>query len=98
MLLLSEVSLGAPYERLRAEYEADSSRQKAGKQSTWGKGRSAPDPSGNSQLPGSAGVLVPMGKQSATDVKDTTLMYDEFIVYDTSQVKQRFVLSVKFKY
>jgi len=98
VLLLSEVALGSQYERLRAEYEADDSRKKAGKQSTWGKGRTAPAPAGTVPLPGAPSVVVPKGKHAPTNVKDSSLMYDEFIVYDLAQIKQRFVLQVKFVY
>ena len=31
-------------------------------------------------------------------LKQSALLYDEFIVYSESQVKQKYVLTVKFKY
>ena len=39
-----------------------------------------------------------MGKSLQTGAKDSSLLYNEFIVYDTSQVRQRFVLQVKFNF
>jgi len=98
VLLLSEVALGEQYERLRSEYDAAKSCKQAGKQSTWGKGRTAPAPSGTVPLPGTPGVTVPKGKHAATNIPDTVLQYNEFIVYDLKQIKQRFVLQVKFIY
>ena len=98
VLLLSEVALGTPYEKLRAEYEADASCRRAGKGHTWGKGKTAPDPAGARTLPGDGGLKVPMGKGKPTDQDGSSLLYNEFIVYDTQQIKQKFVLRVKFKF
>jgi len=98
VLLLSEVALGSQYERLGAEYEAAASCCRAGKQSTWGKGKTAPDPSGTVPLPGSSNVSVPRGKHAPTGVNSGHLQYNEFIVYNLCQIKQRFVLQVKFCY
>ena len=98
VLLLSEVSLGTPYEKLRAEYEADASCRRAGKGHTWGKGKTAPDPAGARTLPGDGGLKVPMGKGKPTDQDGSSLLYNEFIVYDTQQIKQKYVLRVKFKF
>ena len=55
--------------------------------STKGCGKTAPDPAGNLTLPD--GVVVPAGKSADTGVtnpKGYTLLYDELIVYDISQV------------
>ena len=99
MLLLCDVALGKQYERLAAEYEADRSCRKAGAQSTWGKGKTHPDPAGNATLPGDPALTVPMGKGKDSGIGHrSTLLYDEFIVYDTAQVRQKYVLTVKFKY
>ena len=80
-MTLCEVSLGEQYERLAAEYEAAKSMRKAKKQSTWGKGRTAPDPSGTVELPGSPGVQVPMGKGVPSGIDGTSLLYNEYIAY-----------------
>jgi len=42
-----------------------------------------------------AGVKVPMGKGENSNVKGS-LVYNEFIVYDTAQIRQKYVLKVKF--
>ncbi len=39
-------------------------------------------------------VQIPLGKPVATNVKDTTLLYNEFIVYDVAQV----TLKIQFFY
>ena len=98
VISLSEVALGGTYDRLQAEYTAAESCKKAGKHATWGKGKTAPDPAGDTTLPGDAGLKVPMGQGKPTGVKDSSLLYNEFIVYDTKQIKQRFVLMVKFHF
>ena len=50
-------------------------------------------------LPGDPSLTVPMGKGKASGIGNkTTLLYDEFIVYDTAQVRQKYVLTVKFKF
>jgi len=97
ILLLSEVSLGGAYERLAAEYEAAPACRKAGKQHTWGKGKAAPKEDEAMTLPGDPGLKVPIGPVVPTGVA-SSLLYNEFIVYDISQIKQRFVLQVKFHY
>ena len=98
VLLLCDVALGQQYERLSSEYEADRSCRKAGADSTWGKGKTRPDPTGNTPLPGDSSLVVPMGKGATSGVKNSTLLYDEFIVYDTKQVRQKYVLTVKFNF
>ena len=91
------MSLGDAYERLATEYDAAASCRKAGKQHTWGKGKSAPKEDKAATLPGDAGLKVPLGKVVSTGVS-SSLLYNEFIVYDVKQVQQRFVLQVKFHY
>jgi poly [ADP-ribose] polymerase len=98
VLLLCDVALGKQYERLSSEYNADSACKKAKCHSTWGKGKTHPDPAGTRALPGDPTVSVPMGKGKPSGVASSSLLYDEFIVYDTSQIKQKYVLQVKFHY
>jgi poly [ADP-ribose] polymerase len=101
VMLLSEVALGQQYVRIAAEYEAEKSCRKAKADSTWGQGRTAPDPSEDTTLPGEPHVKVPLGKGAKNTVlgdQPTSLLYNEFIVYDTSQVRQRYVLQVKFDF
>lgn len=39
-----------------------------------------------------------MGVAKETGVKGSSLLYNEFIVYDVKQVRQRFALQVKFHF
>lgn len=45
------------------------------------------------------GVKVPLGKmiKNQTD-KNTSLLYNEYIVYNEEQIKLRYLLNVKFNY
>ena len=49
----------------------------------------------------SNGTLVPVGKSKDTGVKNPsgyTLNYNEFIVYDTKQIKMKYLVKVKFNF
>jgi len=101
VMLLSEVALGTQYVRTASEFEADKSCRKAKAHSTWGQGKTAPDPTADTTLPGEPAVKVPLGKgikNVALGDKASSLLYNEFIVYDIAQVRQRFVLQVKFHF
>mmetsp|Transcript_11103 Transcript_11103/g.21432 ORF Transcript_11103/g.21432 Transcript_11103/m.21432 type:complete len:680 (-) Transcript_11103:80-2119(-) len=97
LMLLCEVALGSHNELLRADYNADkavNSGKASGMLSTKGMGKHAPDPSGTVTLPG--GCKVPMGKGGPSGVNDSSLLYNEFIVYDTNQVLLKYLLEVEF--
>ena len=156
VLLLCEVALGDMYERTSAEYRADLSCQRAGCQSTWGIGRTHPDP--KATITTDDGVIIPTGKGCPnTKVANSSLLYsafhtpatvhhsgrltcvfvfvcvcvcvcvcvwvcgwvygcvgvgmwvcgyvgvrslvtDEYIVYDTAQIRMKYVLMVKFNH
>ena len=100
VLMMCEVALGAQYERLNPEYDADRRCKAANKHITWGVGSTRPDPKGAVELPGSAGLKVPMGvgRKAARDDGRGALLYNEFIVCDQAQIKQRFALQVKFRF
>jgi len=98
LLLLGQVPLGDMYERLHAEFVTPEQLQQLSKHSTWGKGGSGPNPEKNVvvNLDG-VDVTVPKGKLRSTGVS-SSLLYDEFVVYDESQVRFRYLLRVKFNY
>jgi len=98
VLMLCDVALGKQYELKHSEYRADASCKKANADSTWGKGKTAPDPAGTVPLPGDPALKVPLGKGKPSGVKDSSLLYDEFIVYDVSQIQQKYLLRVKFHF
>jgi len=103
LMLLSDVSLGRPYELQSSEYEAASKSKAKGCDSTWGKGKTTPR---FRPLPGDAegeGPLLPVGPcgpRPAVDFQGCEgrrpeLLYDEYIVYNLNQIKQRFLLWLK---
>ncbi|CAH1779148.1 unnamed protein product [Owenia fusiformis] len=96
-LLLCEVSLGQANELLAADYGAD--KLPAGKHSVHGLGRIAPDP--KKTFTTNDGVNVPLGKPKDTGVTNPTgytLNYNEFIVYNTNQVRMKYLVKVKFNF
>jgi len=98
LLLLAEVALGEPYELLGAK----TSLKKAPKgfDSVKGCGKTMPDPSGESALGDDgedAQVIVPTGKGvPSTEVSKSELLYNEYIVYKSNQVKLRYLVRLKF--
>ncbi|XP_076802704.1 poly [ADP-ribose] polymerase 2-like [Clavelina lepadiformis] len=92
-LLLCEVALGGINEKTQSDYNAN--RLPQGKHSTKGLGMHAPNPKKHATF---SGVKVPLGKPVATKVKNTWLRYNEYIVYDTAQIKPRYLVKVSFEY
>ena len=92
-MLLCEVALGNMTERLRADPNI---KLQPGEHSCWGKGRTMPNPEGNFTNP--EGVVYPLGtNMQRTDVV-SSLLYNEFIVYDVAQVEQRYLFRMNFNY
>ncbi|XP_077341983.1 poly [ADP-ribose] polymerase 1-like [Lithobates pipiens] len=92
LILLGEVALGSMYELKAASHIT---KLPKGKHSVKGLGRTAPDPAATVQLDG---VDVPLGKGMSTNINDTSLMYNEYIVYDIAQVNLKYLLKLKFNY
>jgi poly [ADP-ribose] polymerase len=63
--------------------------------STKGVGLTSPDPAGNVALDN--GCIVPTGKPVKLE-NSSSLLYNEFIVYNVNQVKARYLLKVRFNY
>ncbi|KAL4362846.1 hypothetical protein GQ457_04G027370 [Hibiscus cannabinus] len=91
LMLLSEVALGEVYELTKAKYIE---KLPKGKHSTKGLGKKVPKKS--DFVKWKDDVIVPCGKPVPSNVKDSELMYNEYIVYNTAQVKMQFLLKVKF--
>lgn len=90
-LLLSEVALGKQYKITKAEYDINFNKlQTKGCNSTYGMGKTTV----MEKYTIDGNVSVPAG-----DIKkvpfDSSLLYDEFIVYNTQQIKQRYMVIVK---
>ncbi|KAK9500018.1 hypothetical protein O3M35_002931 [Rhynocoris fuscipes] len=93
LLLLCEVALGDMYERTHADYIE---KLPSGKHSTLGVGKTTPDP--NNKVVTPEGVEIPLGKGVPSKVTNTSLLYNEYIVYDVAQVKVQYLLKMKFNY
>uniref|UniRef100_A0AAY4B7G1 Poly [ADP-ribose] polymerase n=1 Tax=Denticeps clupeoides TaxID=299321 RepID=A0AAY4B7G1_9TELE len=92
LILLGEVALGNMHELKKASHIT---KLPKGKHSVKGLGRSAPDPSATVKLDG---VDVPLGKGINTNIDDTSLLYNEYIVYDVAQVNLKYLLKIRFNY
>ncbi|KAL1190688.1 Poly [ADP-ribose] polymerase 1 [Cardamine amara subsp. amara] len=93
LMLLSEVALGEIHELTKAKYMDKPPR---GKHSTKGLGKQVPQDSEFAKWRDD--VTVPCGKPVSSKVKASELMYNEYIVYNTAQVKLQFLLKVRFKH
>ncbi|XP_046842103.1 poly [ADP-ribose] polymerase 2-like [Xenia sp. Carnegie-2017] len=97
ILLLSEVSLGKTNDLLSADYDAE--KLPEGFHSVKGCGNIAPDPKEDLEL--ATGTVVPLGKETETGIKNPngyTLNYNEYIVYNTNQIKMKYLVKCKFNY
>ncbi|XP_068630447.1 poly [ADP-ribose] polymerase-like [Battus philenor] len=92
IMLLCEVALGDMKKCHSSEYVT---KLPSGKHSTWGVGRTQPDPAQARTLPD--GTIVPLGLPVPGE-QNTSLLYNEFIVYDIAQVKVQYLLEMKFNY
>lgn len=93
LMLLCEVALGDMYELTCSEYV---NKLPKGKHSTKGLGRTHPDPS--EYYTDSNGVVIPIGKGVDSGVKNSSLLYNEYIVYDTAQIQMKYLFKMEFKY
>ena len=65
-----------------------------GTKSCKGLGRTAPDAAANTTT--ESGAVVPLGKPTPTGADDSSLLYNEYIVYDPAQISFKFLCEVKF--
>lgn len=94
LLLLCEVALGTSNFLVDADYNAGTDLPKH-TQSVKGLGRVAPQKLNISKL--ADGTIVPMGPGKESN-KSLTLNYNEFIVYDTKQIRLRYLAKIKFNF
>ena len=95
LLLICEVALGQPNKLVNADYNAD--KLPSGCHSVQGLGRI--EPGGIDTLP--SGLAIPTGKPKKTKVENKsgfTLQYNEFIVYNTNQIKMKYLAKIKFNH
>ncbi|KAK7576565.1 hypothetical protein V9T40_012851 [Parthenolecanium corni] len=93
LLLLCEVALGDCHELMHAQNIV---KPPPGKHSVKGLGKTYPDPAQSVVM--ADGVEIPLGKGIPSPHTNTSLLYNEFIVYDVAQVKVRYLVQMKFKY
>ncbi|CAF1225824.1 unnamed protein product [Rotaria sp. Silwood1] len=95
LMLLCEVALGKMYECYKAT-SLSASTLPNGTHSTKGCGSTMPDP--KEYYHTNDGVLIPMGHGVSSNVRQTSLMYNEYIVYDTDQINMKYLLRLDFQY
>lgn len=93
LMLLCEVALGDMLECNAANYIT---KLPSDKHSTKGLGKTYPNPKESHKR--SDGVEVPFGKPVSDDKLKTSLLYNEFIVYDIAQVNVQYLFKLKFNH
>jgi poly [ADP-ribose] polymerase len=95
LLLLCEVALGESKPLYSADYKAG--KLPKGKHSVKGCGRVASKEENSDKL--EDGTIVPLGPSEEVQASSTlSLNYNEYIVYDTKQIRLRYIAKIKFKY
>lgn len=92
-MLLSEVALGDMMECTSAKYINKLSNNK---HSCFGRGRTMPDPT--KSYIRSDGVEIPYGETITDEHLKSSLLYNEYIVYDVAQVNIQYLFRMEFKY
>lgn len=93
IMLLCEVALGNMHELTHSDFIT---KLPAGKHSTKGVGRTAPDPS--KSVKQDDGVEIPLGPGITAPAQSTSLLYNEYIVYDVAQINIKYLLKMNFKW
>ena len=93
VMLLCEVALGDAKVCTGADYIE---KLPKGKLSCFGKGRTRPNP--KQSVTYEDRMVIPCGKPETLDKTSTSLRYNEFIVYNTDQIRMRYLLQLNFKY
>ena len=94
LLLLCEVALGKPHCLTAAD--SDIKKPPFSTYSLFGMGKSCPDPEGFIKT--QSGCVIPCGAPIESEIKKSDLLYNEFIVYDTAQIKLKYLVKVEFNY
>ena len=93
LLLLSEVALGNCYELMQAKNIV---KLPENMHSTKGVGKTFPDPTMTHET--KSGLKIPLGKSMTNNKLPSSLLYNEFIVYDVAQVNVKYLIKMKFDY
>jgi poly [ADP-ribose] polymerase len=89
LLLLCDVACGDHLELNNSDYNADSRVKQLNKHSTKGCGTTYPNPEQAQKVDDD--LLIPCGLPTKGDSSGKSLLYNEFIVYNTSQIRIRSV-------
>lgn len=92
-MLLSEVALGDMMECTAAKYVTELPKNK---HSCFGRGRTMPNPA--ESVVREDGVEIPLGKPITDEKLKSSLLYNEFIVYDIAQVNIQYMFRMNFNY
>jgi len=92
VMLLAEVALGNMNQLLKDEYME---KAPPGTHCTKALGMAAPDPKSDRKILDD--VTIPCGKITKTGIK-SACSHNEYIIYDTAQVRIRYLLRLKFKH
>lgn len=93
LMLLSEVALGDMHELKESKFIT---KLPSGKHSVKGVGKTAPDP--EKAHTRDDGVIIPMGPPVVQKKFSSSLLYNEYIVYDVAQANVQYLLKLKFNY
>mmetsp|Transcript_99538 Transcript_99538/g.171340 ORF Transcript_99538/g.171340 Transcript_99538/m.171340 type:complete len:632 (-) Transcript_99538:343-2238(-) len=92
IMLLADVALGEQYKLTQAKYMEKAPK---GYHSTMGTGRMVPDSKQAKQI---GDVTIPLGKATDAKLDTTSLLYNEFIIYDVAQCNLKYLFKMNFKY
>jgi poly [ADP-ribose] polymerase len=93
VLLLCDVALGDSYQVKKPEYVE---KLPDGKLSTLALSKFVPDPTKEETVEDK--IVIPIGKLSESGLADVFLEHSEYVVYNVSQVRIRYMLKVKFDF
>lgn len=96
LALLCQTALGTPHAFVQAQSHL--CEAPAGYDSTWGVGQTAPNAAKAVPLPEDPRCIVPMGPATKAKHKDAQLLYNEYIVYKTSQTRLRYLVMLHFEH
>lgn len=93
LMLLCEVALGDTWDLNKAKFVTE---LPIDKNSVKGVGQTYPNP--QEMFTRSDGVVIPTGTPVTDPKIDSSLLYNEYIVYDAAQVKCSYLFRMKFNY
>ncbi|KRY89944.1 Poly [ADP-ribose] polymerase 1 [Trichinella pseudospiralis] len=93
LLLLCEVALGDMYELTEPEFLTKLPR---GKHSVKGLGMNVPNPAEVEII--DDGVMVPLGKAVQSNIRESSLQYNEYVIYNVKQMNIKYLVKMKFQF